>query len=325
MTDFLFANDAQSTLAAPLSAAATSVTLAAGTGSLFPNPGAGEQFALTLIDAATRLVKEIVYCTARVVDTLTIVRAREGTVALDWLAGDIGANLNTAGTMRSFSQVSSSSGVLLSTQILTTSQVPTYPAGTASVDIELIGGGASGGGTPATGPTEGAAASGGGAAAFIKGTFAIADVEGEALVIGAGAPPGIAAADGNDGNNSTFGSTKLVAPGGRRGFAGSAISQNGVTGSSGNTNLPTATITTVTIAAPGAASGLGFVGDESNVASGQGGASFYGPGASQVSNGPGTPGVTPGSGGSGSSATANGSATVGGQGADGQCIIRSYS
>lgn len=104
MTTFIFANNASSTLAAPISNVATSVTLAAGTGALFPNPSAGQQFSLTFNDAATGLLTEIVYCTARSGDTLTIARAQEGTVAQGWLAGDLAANLVTAGQMAAMQQ-----------------------------------------------------------------------------------------------------------------------------------------------------------------------------------------------------------------------------
>jgi hypothetical protein len=101
---FLFANDASSTLAAPISSTAISVTLASGTGALFPNPSAGQQFARTFNDAATGLLTEIVYCTARSGDTLTIVRAQEGTIAQNWLAGDLAANLATEGQMAAMQQ-----------------------------------------------------------------------------------------------------------------------------------------------------------------------------------------------------------------------------
>ena len=103
---FTFANNASSTLAAPISNTALSVSLAAGTGALFPNPSAGQQFALTFNDAATGLLTEVVYCTARSGDTLTIVRAQEGTVAQNWLAGDLAANLVTEGTMAAMQQTS---------------------------------------------------------------------------------------------------------------------------------------------------------------------------------------------------------------------------
>jgi hypothetical protein len=55
------------------------MTLNTGTGALFPAPVSGTSFfKLTLIDAATGQISEIVHVTARTGDTLTIVRARRG-------------------------------------------------------------------------------------------------------------------------------------------------------------------------------------------------------------------------------------------------------
>ena len=117
MTAYLFSNDASSTLAAPISTTATSLTLASGTGALFSSPSAGQQFTLTMNDAATGLLTEIMLCTARSGDTLTVERAQEGTVALNWLAGDLAANLCTAGTMAALLQTAT----LYPSRIVTTS------------------------------------------------------------------------------------------------------------------------------------------------------------------------------------------------------------
>lgn len=96
----LAANNAQSVLAAGISASATSLTLNTGTGALFPAPVSGTSFfKLTLIDAATGQLTEIVHVTARTGDTLTIDRAQEGTLARAWSANDIAANMMTAGTL----------------------------------------------------------------------------------------------------------------------------------------------------------------------------------------------------------------------------------
>lgn len=96
----LAANNAQSVLAAGISASATSLTLNTGTGALFPSPVSGTSFfKLTLIDAATGQLTEIVHVTARTGDTLAIDRAQEGTSARAWSANDIAANMMTAGTL----------------------------------------------------------------------------------------------------------------------------------------------------------------------------------------------------------------------------------
>ena len=102
---FLFANNASTTLSAPITNTATSLTVQSGGGAEFPNPSASQQFAATLNDLATGLLSEIVYCTARAGDSfVTLLRAQEGTVALAWLAGDLIANLLTAGQMAAMVQ-----------------------------------------------------------------------------------------------------------------------------------------------------------------------------------------------------------------------------
>ena len=96
----LAANNAQSVLAAGISASATSLTLNTGTGALFPSPVSGTSFfKLTLIDAATGSLTEIVHVTARAGDVFTIQRGQEGTVPRAWSANDIVANMMTAGTL----------------------------------------------------------------------------------------------------------------------------------------------------------------------------------------------------------------------------------
>lgn len=100
----LFANNANSTLAGAINNTATSLQLAAGGGALFPNPGAGQYFVMTLTDAATGLVREIIWCTARSGDVCTIVRGQEGTTAENWLSGDLIANFWTAGQAAAMSQ-----------------------------------------------------------------------------------------------------------------------------------------------------------------------------------------------------------------------------
>jgi hypothetical protein len=102
---FIFANNASTTLSAPINNTATSLSVSSGTGAEFPNPAGNQQFSATLNDAATGLLTEIVYCTAISGDNFTtIIRAQENTNALSWLAGDLVANLLTAGQMASMVQ-----------------------------------------------------------------------------------------------------------------------------------------------------------------------------------------------------------------------------
>lgn len=83
----LLTNLATSSLAAGIAADATSITVSAGDGAKFPVPNAeGEWFPLLLV-GGDGLV-EIVRCTARFGDALTIARAQEGTAAKAFVAGD---------------------------------------------------------------------------------------------------------------------------------------------------------------------------------------------------------------------------------------------
>lgn len=97
MSELVFANNATSTLAGAITNTSTSVSLQTGEGALFPSPTAGEYFVGSFVDAATGLLTEIVWCTARSGDVLTIVRAQESTSALPWNPGDFFSNLWTAG------------------------------------------------------------------------------------------------------------------------------------------------------------------------------------------------------------------------------------
>lgn len=99
MPTVLFANNASSSLASAISSSATSLTLVSGGGASFPSPSSAQYFVLTIISATNSDVFEIVHCTARSTDSLTIVRGQEGTTAQAWNVGDIVVNQNTAGTM----------------------------------------------------------------------------------------------------------------------------------------------------------------------------------------------------------------------------------
>lgn len=104
MTTYLFANEAATTLAAPCTSSATSVTLSSGAGALFPAPSSGQAFSLTMKDSATGEQTEIMYCTARTGDVCTVVRGQEGTTAQAWTTGDFAVNALTAGIAETFNQ-----------------------------------------------------------------------------------------------------------------------------------------------------------------------------------------------------------------------------
>ncbi|TCQ76489.1 hypothetical protein EC841_101298 [Raoultella ornithinolytica] len=98
----LAANNAQSVLSTGISAAATVLTVNSGAGALFPSPTPGETyFKLTIVDAATKTINEIVHVTSVAGDVMTVLRGQEGTVGRVWSTNDIVANMMTAGTFAS--------------------------------------------------------------------------------------------------------------------------------------------------------------------------------------------------------------------------------
>ena len=104
MTIQLFANNAKTTLAAPIDGTQTTITVAPGTGVLFPSPVAGQAFTFTLVSAISSTTFEICLCTARTGDTFTVVRAQEGTSGTPFLLNDIVGNFDTAGVMNDLVQ-----------------------------------------------------------------------------------------------------------------------------------------------------------------------------------------------------------------------------
>ena len=98
MTNFIYANNINTTLATAISSSATSITLASAA-NLPASIPAGSYLAITLNDAATRQVFEIMYATAVSGSTLTVLRAQEGTAAQSWLVGDYIFSAPTAGEM----------------------------------------------------------------------------------------------------------------------------------------------------------------------------------------------------------------------------------
>lgn len=81
-----FTNNATTTLASGINASVTSLSVAGGTGALFPTLTGSDVFYATLANLAGTV--EIVKVTARSTDTFTIVRGQDGTTAASWSAGD---------------------------------------------------------------------------------------------------------------------------------------------------------------------------------------------------------------------------------------------
>lgn len=91
-------NNAETTLAGAITDVATTLLLAPGTGALFSTLAAGEYFPLTLVRLTAGVPeREIVYVTARNVDTVTVLRGQESTTALTFSAGDVASGRATAG------------------------------------------------------------------------------------------------------------------------------------------------------------------------------------------------------------------------------------
>ncbi|MDK6509581.1 hypothetical protein [Klebsiella oxytoca] len=102
----LATNNAESTLASAISETDTSLIVSAGTGAKFPEIVNGENyFKLTIIDAATGSLVEIVNVVGKVDDIFTIERGQEGTIPRAWLANDFVANMMTAETINFVSEV----------------------------------------------------------------------------------------------------------------------------------------------------------------------------------------------------------------------------
>jgi len=85
----IFSNNATSTLSASLAAADTAVFIQPGHGGRFPTIVAPDFAVCTLEDASGNI--EIVKVTAHAAaaTTMTVVRAQQGTTALDWSSGDL--------------------------------------------------------------------------------------------------------------------------------------------------------------------------------------------------------------------------------------------
>ncbi|SVE18475.1 uncharacterized protein METZ01_LOCUS471329, partial [marine metagenome] len=90
----VFKNNAKTTLSSNISNSATSIAVTDG--SVFPSLNAGEYFLCTFDDGSNN---EIVKCTARSSNTLTVIRAQESTTARAFVATDACEGRVTAGVL----------------------------------------------------------------------------------------------------------------------------------------------------------------------------------------------------------------------------------
>ena len=100
----LFCNNGTTTVAGSINNTDTTLRVAANDGTLFPQPTGGDYFVATFYKNDTSELNEIVHCTARNGDALTIVRAQEGTQAQLWNPGDSFCALITAAALNHFLQ-----------------------------------------------------------------------------------------------------------------------------------------------------------------------------------------------------------------------------
>lgn len=102
----LFTNNASTTLALGIGISDTTINLYIGSGSLFPNPVNSNYFYISMISSSTNST-EIMKCTGRSGDTLTVVRAQDGTSAQTWSVGDRVELRVTAASLNFFANGSS--------------------------------------------------------------------------------------------------------------------------------------------------------------------------------------------------------------------------
>lgn len=98
---FKFANNAASTLAVTAALTDGTLTVATGEGALFPTLVSGESFIATIQQGA---LYELVECTGRSGDVLTVTRAQDGTTAQTWTAGASVSIRIPAGVLHEFVQ-----------------------------------------------------------------------------------------------------------------------------------------------------------------------------------------------------------------------------
>ncbi len=97
LNQFVFANNIKTTLAVAVNSTATVIQLSSSAN--LPTLGTGQIMPITLNDAATGLIYEIMYCTAISGSNLTVSRGEESTSAQSWNVGDIVFSGPTAGSV----------------------------------------------------------------------------------------------------------------------------------------------------------------------------------------------------------------------------------
>lgn len=352
----LAANNAQSVLAAGISASATSLTLNTGTGALFPSPVSGVSFfKLTLIDAATGQLSEIVHVTAKSGDVLTIVRGQEGTSSRAWSANDIAANMLTAGTISLLAPLDSpaltgtptvptaspgtsttqaastafvtnaitaATGRLINIQVFYNSGIYNPTPGTKKVIVEMVGGGGGSAGSRAAASGNISVGGAGGAGSYAKGQFT-QNFSGVQITVGTKGAGGTSSGPyASDGGTSSFGSL-ISAAGGAAGQPAGPTS-----------SFPFSTVAAAVSAGDNGANIIGTPGQGASasiavsaavVIESTGGSSQFGAGGFITAfNAKGVNGSGYGSGGGPSKVNGGNAAVAGGDGSQGLVIVWEY-
>lgn len=124
-----WSNNASGALASSISSSSTTIVLAAGQGVEFPTPGGGNYFYATFTDTSNNL--EVVKVTARVVDTLTVVRGQDGTAARSYAAGDLVELRPTAAALTDMQAYTPSGNIAAGTIVGAIAELDSEKAGLA--------------------------------------------------------------------------------------------------------------------------------------------------------------------------------------------------
>ncbi|MCK7098854.1 hypothetical protein L8P93_15035 [Enterobacter kobei] len=361
----LAANNAQTVLSAGISSSATTLTVNTGTGALFPAPVSGTSFyKLTLVDAATGQLTEIMHVTARTGDVMTVLRAQEGTTARAWSANDIAANMLTSGSLSFFAQnespkftgaplaptpsqadnstkiattafvagaITANPGRLINVLTFTASGTYKPTSGTKKIRVRIVGGGGAGGGAAASTVSGYISCSdgGGGGTYGETGLIDATAISSVSVIVGLGGTS-VIGGNGSTGGNSSFGAY-ITAPGGTGGNAAASGSPtNSLVSDKANTADCSGTNVLINIPGQGAFGQMSFsssANTNNQVRGGKGGSSFLGQGggASTLSTLH-YSGSGYGAGGAGAvTVYAQGtSAVIGGNGTNGIVIVEEY-
>jgi hypothetical protein len=171
---------------------------------------------VTLIRASDSAI-EVIKVTNITGTTWTIVRAQEGTTALNFVAGDKVELRVTAGFLQGLQF-----GRLLNVRVITSNQTYVETPGTKKCYIIGTGGGGGGGGCPATAAGELAASLSGQSGTAAEGWYDVSVVSGKLFATGAGGAGGAGGMGSTGGTSSIDGGAVMNCPGGPGGAAGVA-------------------------------------------------------------------------------------------------------